>query len=295
MKIIDKIRKLWFNTSAKRILSLCNYTVIYNKLEQNALFCKETGVDEASEIIVSLTTYGKFINNVHITIESLLEQTVKPKKIILWISDAYEDYEIPQILKNLCKRGLEIRKTKDIRSYKKLIPCLKEYPNNPIITCDDDIIYPIDTIEWLYKAYKNDSTKIYFRRGHRMKLESENNFVPYNNFDWEIQDNKIDIFNFPTNGAGTLFPPDCFSDEVFNEEKFMSLAPFADDVWFKAMALLKGTLSQKVWTENPCYIELDMLHENTKERLSGKNVKQSKNDGQIKAVWDEYNIWEKMR
>lgn len=71
----------------KKILSLCNYAALCSRMEQNALFCTKSGVDVENEMIVSLTTYGKFINKVHITIESLLEQTVKPKKIILWVGD----------------------------------------------------------------------------------------------------------------------------------------------------------------------------------------------------------------
>lgn len=291
MIFLNKLKKLWYNTSAERILSLCNYSIIYNKLEENALFSTESGIEKDSELIVSLTTYSKFINQVHITIESLMEQTVKPKAIILWISNEYKDCEIPSILENLKKRGLEIRRTNDIRSYKKLIPALKEFPNNPIITCDDDLIYPYDTIESLYKAYQQDKSKIYFRRGHRMILKTKSEFIPYNDFEWEIQDLEPSIFNFPTSGAGTLYPPNTLDSEVFNENKFLTLAPSADDIWFKAMALKKGTECRKVYTQTPCYIELDLLHKDSKLRLNSSNVKQNKNDIQIKAVWDEYNLW----
>lgn len=36
-----------------------------------------------------------------------------------------------------------------MRSYTKLIPCLVKYPNDSIITVDDDILYTRDTIKRL--------------------------------------------------------------------------------------------------------------------------------------------------
>lgn len=42
---------------------------------------------------------------------------------------------------------------KDIRSYKKLIPILKKYPNKIIVTADDDVIYKKDWLERLYKDH----------------------------------------------------------------------------------------------------------------------------------------------
>lgn len=203
--------------------------------------------------------------------------------------------QMPQMLLNMRQRGLEIKKTKDIRSYTKLIPALKEFPDSPIVTFDDDIIYPPDALEWLYKAYKADGSKIYFRRGHRMKLAAENSFVPYANFDWEIQDDMVSPLNFPTGVGGVLYPPRCFANEVLDEDAFMRLAPYADDIWFKAMSLLNGTLSQKVWAENLGFTELDILHEEQTLRLNEKNVIAGGNDVQLKAVWDKYGLWGKMQ
>jgi len=43
------------------------------------------GTDRQSRIIVSLTTYPARINSVWITVSSLLQQTMKPYKVILWL------------------------------------------------------------------------------------------------------------------------------------------------------------------------------------------------------------------
>ena len=43
--------------------------------------------DINSNIVVSLTTYGERTRLVHITIDTLLNQSVKPQKVILWLSE----------------------------------------------------------------------------------------------------------------------------------------------------------------------------------------------------------------
>ena len=50
--------------------------------EKQELSCNSNG------IIVSLTTFGKRINNVHLTIESIFRQTIRPEKIILWLAES---------------------------------------------------------------------------------------------------------------------------------------------------------------------------------------------------------------
>ena len=86
----------------------------------------------------------------------MLHQTIKPNKIILWLDQtAYNTYEsIPIALHRQEARGLEIRLCEDIKSYTKLVPALINFPNAVIISVDDDIIYPIDFVERLYRAYK---------------------------------------------------------------------------------------------------------------------------------------------
>lgn len=46
--------------------------------------------------------------------------------------------------------------------------------------------------------------------------------------------------NMPTCGAGALYPPYCFCLDVLDKSKFMEYSPTNDDLWFWAMAALKG-------------------------------------------------------
>ena len=282
-----------------KFTNLVNSTVEYQlkmqQLQYNSLFSKESGVNPNSNIIVSLTTFGKYLNTAHIAIESLLEQSLQPKKIVLWISNKICDSDIPEVLKRQQKRGLVIRKTNDIRAYTKLIPALKEYPDNVIITFDDDNIYPFDSIECLYKGYLKDNSMVYFRFGHRMILKSSNSFIPYNDFQDEIFDENINILNLPLGVGGVLYSPHIFGEEIFNEDVFLKICPYADDIWYKAMEVKYNIQSQKVIFDHKNYIDTDFMLQKQNGRLNSINVSKNKNDTQIKAVWDYYNLWEKYK
>ena len=270
------------------------YGIVRQNYHNLFLTSKESGVTNkeygGQELIISLTSYGNKLQLLYLTIESLLQQTVKPNRIILWLDQTkYDKYEsIPETLHRQEKRGLEIRLCEDVRSYTKLVPAILYFPNAVTISADDDIIYPIDFVERLYKAYVNDPSKIYFYRGHYMLFENDGSPKPY--IDWVKRGAKgCDIYNFPTGVSGIIYPPHCYHEDMTNKELFLKLCPHADDVWFKAMTYLKGTLCEKI--ESPHYdslfIPLDVESESSLQRI---NVVNGGNDKQIKKVFDYYQI-----
>lgn len=251
--------------------------------------------DRPKEIIVSLTTYSKRIYQVHLVIESLLEQNLQADKIILWLDkDEFKSVdELPINLRRLMQYGLEIGFCDNLRSYKKLVPTLKKYPEAIIITTDDDIIYPEDFVERLYRAYLIDSSKIYFYRGHRMKV-SDDNVEAYKNWDLEVEMKQSSLFNFPTGCGGVLYTCELIDKEVLNEEVFMKIAPTADDVWFKAMTLKKGILCEQIRLESPFRDKFIFLDAMDDMGLAKYNLVQNKNDEQICAVFKKYNLIQKL-
>jgi RimJ/RimL family protein N-acetyltransferase len=86
------------------------------------------------KIIVSLTSYPKRIETTWLAIETLLRQTVKPDKIILWLADTqFESLEkIPRELREQQKRGLTIRFCDDLKSHKKYFYTMQEYKNKKV-------------------------------------------------------------------------------------------------------------------------------------------------------------------
>ena len=62
--------------------------------------------------------------------------------------------------------------------------------------------------------------------------------IPYNNWEHTIISDKPSFYCFCTTGGGVLYPPNCLYKDVFNEELFKELTPYADDIWFWAMVVL---------------------------------------------------------
>lgn len=208
---------------------------------------KEMGINKGKRkesVIVSLTSFPERILDVHFCIYSLLNQTLKPDKVILWLADDQfpnKEKDIPENVLNLKKNGLSIKWCDDLKPYKKLIPALKEYPNDFIITVDDDIFYPEDWLETMWNTYEKYPKTIISSRLRTIKL-NENNMVE-NYTKWYLaRDFKEPSFlNFPTGAGGILYFPHALSDNVFEEDLFKNLCPTGDDIWFWGMAILNET------------------------------------------------------
>jgi len=257
---------------------------------------------ENERYIISLTSYGKRIDDtVPYTILSLFKQKIKPDKIILWIG--HKDKEnISKILKKLVKKGLEIRFCEDIKSYTKIIYALESFPDDCIITADDDVLYPKNWLERLLTEHRKNPEKIICNRAHGIKTDENHNPLPYNEWDYCIKpetyfENGNSHFSvFPTGVGGILYPPKCFYKDITNRELFMKLAPQADDIWLWAMAVING----KFGNESPYVVVkhgdkglkfefgFSKSQKETGSALHHYNVHQNGNDRQLDAVIKHY-------
>ena len=261
----------------------------------------------STKYIVSLTSYGKrLIDTAPYTIVSLLNQNVKPDKLILWV--AHNDKEnVTDILRELTSKGLEIRFCEDIRSYKKLIPALREFPDDYIITADDDVYYPQDWFEQLIVEHKKNYGKIICLRATGITVDKNHRPLPYKKWFGAIVSNSyfaVDCAGegrmesiFPTGMAGILYPPKCFHEDILNIELFTKLAPNGDDIWFWAMAVINqkffGKSSPYVIVPNNCWQQnriqdVETKHMRREKPLWHYNLKKKGNDSQIEAVINSY-------
>ena len=266
------------------------------QIDNHLLSYTELGITEQKycdhDIIVSLTSYGERVKTVYLAIESIMEQTLKANRIVLWLDDSWKQRGLPISLQRLKKRGLEIYHCNDIRSYKKLVPSLKKFPNDAIITIDDDLIYDINLLENLIVPYLEDPRKIYCCRAHQIVLGEDGKPIPYNKWNIGLSEPQTGWWVFPTGVGGCLYPPHSLDEEVLNESVFMDICPYADDVWFKAMALKKGTLTTRVETINKNGDEFYLNQSVQEKSLFAWNVRgKALNDVQIKKVFDKYDIY----
>jgi len=191
---------------------------------------------DASDLIVSLTSYGERISDtLPYTLYSLLQQSRKPNRIVVWIDNVNWNKEnLPPILHKLEELGVEFFFVEDIRSYKKLIPALKQFPDNVIITVDDDLYYNPKTVEWLVDAYQaSDKRTVFGTWAYQPKVMS-GHYLPYSL--WKDKDIRSEKEEYSLIGCGgILYPPHIFDGEILKQELFMKMAPTADDLWFWVM------------------------------------------------------------
>lgn len=192
----------------------------------------------SQRVIASLTSWSKRISTVHLAVQTILAQTRQPNLTVLYLGDSEfpnREDDLPKELTALLSDRFEIRWTKDIRSFTKLIPALKDFPDDVIVTFDDDIFYDKRLLEILLDEYVKNPQYIHCHRstsiGFNNAGEIELSRIPY--------DNPTYLHKFTSVGS-VLYPVHCFSDEVFNEKNFTTLSPFQDDVWFWLMGVLNG-------------------------------------------------------
>lgn len=194
--------------------------------------------------IISLTSYSTRINTVHKVIDSLKKQTEGIEKIILWLDEDETSLEkLPKELNDLTDDKFEVKFCPNFKSYKKLIPSIKQYPDYNIITFDDDLTIPPGTIEKFLEAHKRNPDHIIATRGRIMLKDRNSDLTPYK--EWKLLSNRYPVFAndciLPIGCGGVLYPSGSLDTRVIDSESFMTLADNADDIWFKAMGLLKRT------------------------------------------------------
>lgn len=239
------------------------------------------------KLVVSLTSYKRRFSVLPLTLRCLLKQSVRPDHLILWIAYADKEFLTKDIL-DLQFYGLEIKFCEDIRSYKKIIPTLRDYSDAFIVTADDDLFYDKDWLKKLISNWDGNEKTIVAWRAHQILLNDKNLPTSYKNWGWNsVSTTESSDLLFPTSGAGTLYPPFSFHTDVINVNKFLKLAPDADDVWLYWMHHINGSKCKVVGENFP----LITWPGSQEEALFLKNLHQGENDVIIKKMIDSYGFF----
>lgn len=201
----------------------------------------------SAPLIVTLTSYPPRYPNLGKTLKSLLDQTVRADRTILWIDDQ-DIASLPEEVLALRSYGLEILPAANLRSYNKLIPALEKWPDANFVTADDDIYYPPSWLKNLTDVAQNYPNDVIAARMHLASIDTNGSFKKY--CEWQLaSDFKLaptsDTRVFPTGVGGVLYPPGAFDATVFDKNLLTKLAPHADDIWFFWMARKAGTQQRR--------------------------------------------------
>lgn len=193
------------------------------------------------QLIVTLTSYPARFGDLDKTLKSLLDQTMPPDLVILWLAED-DINELPASVNGLTGFELEIRSCDDLKSYKKLVPALESFPDSFLVTADDDLYYPRNWLKNLIECYPGGQV-IPCHRMHVAKRRADGSLAPYQ--EWELETAKREVADatqilFPTGGAGCLYPPGALDPIATKRELFLDLAPNGDDLWFFWCARMAG-------------------------------------------------------
>lgn len=202
--------------------------------------CSRKSILDPAGPVVSLTSHSQRIQSVYLAIESMALGALKPGRLILWLSDRTAMDALPTTLKRLEGRGLEIKLTEDFGPHTKYYPFLEttETFSGPLVTADDDVLYPPYWLKRLVEAYDRNPEVIHCFRARRMRLNSYH-FEPYPSWDF-CSTSEPDHLNFVTGVSGAVYPPEFLKAIKTRGRGFQKTCPLADDIWLTALAFQAG-------------------------------------------------------
>ncbi|MDQ2077153.1 glycosyltransferase family A protein [Marinimicrobium sp. ABcell2] len=236
-------------------------------------------------VIVSLTSIPSRLATVHLTIRSLLAQTHKPEKVVLWLNDRLRG-QIPDSLARLEGGVFQIRFAGLDCSHRKLVHARAAFPGRLIVTCDDDLMYGKSWLVRLYRDHLRHPQSVIAHECRSIALDG-GALLPYKQWPVETRQGVSDQRLLPIGYGGVLYPPGGLHEDVDNPELFLKLAPRADDLWFKAMSYLAGTTTRR--SSDPGSKPIPIVR-SQRDSLQKSNVKQDANRVQWQSICEYYNF-----
>lgn len=230
-------------------------------------------------LVVSLTSYPLRFDALPFVLRSLVAQTVRPDRVVLWLAEGDEASLPPEV----ALMGIEIRTCPDWRSYKKIVPTLMEWPGSCIVTADDDVYYGP---QWLEGLVRRADAGVAAHRAHRVTLDAGGRPRRYADWQRNIGAPDCSALIFPTGVGGVLYAPGVFHDDVCRADLFQALAPSADDVWLYWMHRLGGSRPAKVGGQ----FRITEWPGTQAESLRTANLSGDGNDRAVAAMLESYGF-----
>ena len=286
MYIITKAKNQYFKVY-KFVLS--TILPLYYRVFPSKYVLHDLGME--NKIIVSLTSFSPRLDKLYVTINTILNQSQKPDRVILYLGDDVEKDKLPSsLLKFQELNNLEIQYVDNLRSHKKYFYALQQFPEDLIITVDDDLIYHKNMIKKLFESYIRFPDCVNTMRTHRILYDEKGSALPY--AQWE---DTCKIFDKPsadlffTSGAGTIFKAAHLSRDVLDKKGFIENCFTADDVWLNFAARKVGTLVVNT-AVTPIEMQLVALKGSQEKSLKIDNRYGSGNDKCIQNVSKYWNM-----
>ncbi|QGX92325.1 glycosyltransferase family 2 protein [Tatumella sp. TA1] len=205
-------------------------------------------------IIVNLTTTSNRLHLCSATVFSLIQQSLLPEKIIIWVSESgYLSDEgvlsIPEwvnFLNGFLKykeHVIEVRYTTNTGPYRKIIPALRTFAKDDILVyADDDVIYGEEWLKKIITRFQiNNGEFIVAPRVRLIKKNILNINKSYNAYPICFSDSLLE-YQYIITGVGGCALSISHVDNVFiSMDDYLDVAPTTDDLWISKIIQLSGS------------------------------------------------------
>lgn len=252
-------------------------------------------VKKKDNVTVSLTSHGKRVADfAPFAIYSIFHQTMLPNRIVLNINrEKWTEDNLPELIKKLQIAGLEVNLCEDVGPHTKLLPALEKYPDDVIITVDDDVYYEDCLIADLLADFRQKNEPCVICRAGSVLAMQSNEILPYSHWqDAEKYAAKNSIIS-PHGYCGVLYAPHIFSDEVFNKSVYRQYCKNADDIWFSIIEIIEHIPVYMSSRPNSNMIYVDHSNEyvaQNSDALHFGNAEGGRNDEQLAALVEHYHL-----
>jgi hypothetical protein len=249
---------------------------------------RKTTITARGGPVVSLTTHGRRIKRVYLAIESIAAGAARPSRVILWLDEPKVFGSLPPTLIRLQRRGLEIKLTDKYGPHCKYYPYLKTQTSHsiPLVTADDDIIYPWWWLQQLNHAYRKHPLDVNCYRARAVMLNEDGELVGYQRWPF-CRTNEAKYSHLLTGVSGVIYPPALLDSVRRAGTEFLQVSPRADDLWLHAQVIRAGYKVRQMYTR-PVHFPVVPGTEGSSLRAS--NVDEGRNDLQARATYTDSDI-----
>lgn len=201
-------------------------------------------------IVLSLAPAAADYAAVKYSLQSLLNQTLQADKIIVQLGrEHYQGKQFCYNFVNLLDQGVDLRWCADHGGYNQLLPTVRDYPDDIIITCGCAAVYPQNFLEALYANYKSKPGAAHCYYASRVINDAEGLRFLFGAGDTA----KTDFLNMPHANLGLLLPPASMPAAAFDQDVYLRHAPRYCDLWYWLM-LLSASVPVHICPELPQYL-----------------------------------------
>jgi hypothetical protein len=241
----------------------------------------------SAPVVVSLTTYGARIHTVSVAIESIARGKTRPQRLLLWLQSPEQFEARPESIRRLERRGVEVLVSANYGSHTKYYPYVQSVERHtvPLVTADDDVVYPPDWLARLIAANQQDPEAISAHWINVMRVSGDR-MADYATWA-RARDTAVRPANFAVGVSGVIYPPAMLQELKRRGVGFAAACPNADDLWLKWVALRAGIPVRQVGSV-PHHFPI--IPGSQGQSLMQSNVGENRNDHLIRGLYSAEDL-----